>query len=886
MCRAVDSLRPASGEPDYADGRWRNYRILHAQFIEGLPPYDICARLFMARSTYNHAQAEALDLLVARLNEWEAETMTDHKQPVTAASPFLAPPHPPHNLVGRESLLAQLKEQLLAGHSQALFAFNGLPGVGKTALAIALAHDADILAHFYDGILWGRLGQKGQVLAILGQWAVVLGIEPARIAALQTVAQRAEVVHTAVGLRHMLLVIDDAWSVADALALRLGGPHCAHLVTTRLPEVAVQFAGPRVRPVTELNEVDGMQLLGELASDATRADPQLAGQLVKAAGGLPLALLLIGNYLQIQSFANPARPLADVMADLQQTERRWRLAQAQSPVGANPDFPAGASLSLPAVIALSETVLHEKARQAFYSLAVFPPKPDTFSQAAATAVSDQPAETLAPIVTAGLLEPGGPDRYTLHQSIAEYAGQKLVDEDGAARRMVDFFASYLELNRLNYSALDEEMGNINTAVILAHEKKLSTALVRLVLAFYPYLETRGLYQLANDWLQLAEAAASSLPDSTDLVEILGDLGQVALDSGQYAEAEGYYQEGLAQAQAIESHEAISRLLQGLAVVADHRGNYEQAEALYRQSLSLARTLNQRQRISTLLMNLGGLAYDRGDYDQAEVYLLEGLVIARETGYRENISPILLNLGAVASSRGNYEKEEAYYLEGLAVARGIDHRENICYLLSNLGAVARDRGDYAQASAYLEEGLVVARHIGHQERICGLLRNLGELELLMGNYDLAETYLQEGLNIARTIEHRKNMCALLGDLGELNGKRDAFDQANRYFEEGLWLAREIKSQWYISDTLIKRGNCDLWQSNPDAACVALEESLAVADHIGDKGLAARALFGLAKVEAAQSNPKAAYRHGEKSLALFAAMGDRYAEEVKIWLNSLK
>jgi tetratricopeptide (TPR) repeat protein len=881
--RAIESLRPADGEPRFAETRWRAYNILYAQYIEGLPPYDITERLFMARSTYNHAQAEALDLLVARLTEMEEEATAVNKPPISVSPPFLAPPSPPHVLMGREGILSRLKEQLLSGRSQALFAFNGLPGVGKTALAIAIAHDADILAHFYDGVLWGRLGQKANVQAILGQWAVALGVESSRVSALHTVAQRAEVVHAAIGLRHMLLVVDDAWAVEYALALRLGGPHCAHLVTTRLPEVAVQFAGPGVRQVTELNEVDGLRLMGELAPKAVQAEPELARKVVIAAGGLPLALLLIGNYLHIQSFADPSQAISTMMTDLQQTTLRWQLTQAQSPLGSYPGFPAGAPLSLPAVIGLSEAALNHESQQTLYNLALFPPKPNTFAKEAAIAVANQPEEILSTVVDAGLLEPSGTDRYSLHQSIAEFARQKVADEVEVTGRMVDFYASYLEKYGENYAAIDEEMSNITTAVTLAHENQLPSSLLRLVLAFYPYLETRGPYQLANRFLEQARAAATALQDMPALVDILGNLGQVALDSGQYKEAEQHYHEGLALAQTTGLQEAITRLLQGLAVIADHHGHYEQAETLYLESLSLARASNQRRRISTLLMNLGGLAYDRGDYDQAEAYLLEGLGIARETGYRENLSPILLNLGAVASSRGNYEKEEAYYLEGLAVARGIDHRENICYLLSNLSAVARDRGAYSQARAYIEEGLVVARQIGHRERVCGLLRNLGELELLLQNDDLAETYLQEGLVIAKAIEHRKNICALLGDLGELNGKRGDFDQASHYFEESLSLAREIRNQWYTSDTLRKRGESDLLQSNFEAAQKAFEESLGVAQEIEDRGLTARALFGLARVNAAQGNLKAAHDHGQGSLSIFSAMGDSQAKEVQLWLK---
>ncbi len=63
--------------------------------------------------------------------------------------PFLAPPRPPYYLIGRDNLLHKLKQQLLTGNNLALSALNGLPGVGKTALAIELAHARDVLKHFH-----------------------------------------------------------------------------------------------------------------------------------------------------------------------------------------------------------------------------------------------------------------------------------------------------------------------------------------------------------------------------------------------------------------------------------------------------------------------------------------------------------------------------------------------------------------------------------------------------------------------------------------------------------------------------------------------------------------------------------------------------------------
>src|SRR5260370_11582609 len=64
--------------------------------------------------------------------------LTDPFLPLPAAVP----------LVGRVALLAELKGQLASTRAIALSALHGLPGVGKTALALELAYDAELHAPY------------------------------------------------------------------------------------------------------------------------------------------------------------------------------------------------------------------------------------------------------------------------------------------------------------------------------------------------------------------------------------------------------------------------------------------------------------------------------------------------------------------------------------------------------------------------------------------------------------------------------------------------------------------------------------------------------------------------------------------------------------------
>jgi transcriptional regulator with XRE-family HTH domain len=107
---------------------------------------------------------------------------------VSPPPPLLLDPASPRlmgrtgSLVGRAALLAQIKARLFAGQSLALTALDGLPGVGKTTLAVAVSLDPEVQAHFAGGILWAGLGPQPDRLGELSRWGALLGVRAAESA--------------------------------------------------------------------------------------------------------------------------------------------------------------------------------------------------------------------------------------------------------------------------------------------------------------------------------------------------------------------------------------------------------------------------------------------------------------------------------------------------------------------------------------------------------------------------------------------------------------------------------------------------------------------------------------------------------------------------------
>ncbi len=753
------------------------------------------------------------------------------------------PLQPAIRLVGRDDELNYLKQRLNTGGSVALTALNGLPGVGKTALAIELAHDHEIRAHFCDGILWAALGPEPNMLGLLSRWGMMLGISSTEMASLSDSEAWAIALRRAIGSRYMLLIIDDAWRVEDALILKVGGPNCAHLVTTRFPNIATAVAADGASVLHELGEDEGMTLLRMLAPRVIDREEQKAHDLVHAVGGLPLALTLMGNYLRMQAYSGQARRIDTALARLSNAEERLQISQPRGPIERHPSLPADTPLSLQSVFAVTDQQLDEQARASFYALSVFPPKPNSFSEEAALAVANCAVDTLDTLFDAGLLESSISGRYTMHQTIADYARLHL-REITAYECLVTYFTSFAEAHKKDYELLEQESNIILAALEIAYELEKWAQLVRCTCAFAPFLLLRGIYAVVEQHLQRAYDAAMVLGDSHGITTTLLYLGEIAEKQGNYAQAEKHFQEGL----------------------------------------GLARELGDSEHICALLNDLGWMTWKQGNYIKAEAYLQEGLTLARQIEDKERITSLLKVLGSVAANRGDYAQSEMYVQEGLTLARQIGDLEQTCLLLINLGATVGEQGNYSQAEDYFREGLALARQVGHREWISLLLGNLGDIVGEQGNYSQAEDYFREGLALARQVGHREWMSVLLINLGMTTRKQRDYAQAEVYLHESLALAQYIGNPQIISTALNEFGNLYLDQQQIEKAEASFREMLSTIPE-GDQQLLALAQYGLARTAAAQGNIQDARRLGEASIKALETIGHRNAREVRGWLNSI-
>ncbi|TVM03114.1 MAG: hypothetical protein CV087_06815 [Candidatus Brocadia sp. WS118] len=341
---------------------------------------------------------------------------------ISPPKPGSAPPVP-GLFIGRDEDLQNLKKRLGAiskgakpSAVQVLTAVRGWPGVGKTTMASALAHDTHIAAAFPDGILWMSLGQKPNLLSEMAAWGRALGTdELLRAPTLkEATAQLTGLLHN----KRMLLIVDDVWETEHAAPFQQAcGKDCALLITTRESGIAEALAPPdTVYNLPVLTEDYALELLQKLAPEVVKQHPNESRELVSALECLPLALQVAGHMLNSES--KMGWGVQELLAELREGAP---ILEAKAPAD-RIDLETQTIPTVAVLLQKSTDRLDEQVRECFAYLGAFAPKPATFDLAAMKAVwmvedSKPIARTL---VEHGLLEPVG-GRFQMHALLVAHA---------------------------------------------------------------------------------------------------------------------------------------------------------------------------------------------------------------------------------------------------------------------------------------------------------------------------------------------------------------------------------------------------------------------------------------------------------------------------------
>jgi DNA-binding SARP family transcriptional activator/tetratricopeptide (TPR) repeat protein len=757
---------------------------------------------------------------------------------------------PPDTAVftGRDDELSLVTARVTrAAGAGGLVVIGGMPGIGKTTLAVHVAHL--LRDRFPDQQLFIDLHAHtpgrdpvSATTALAGLLTAV-GLETRYLP--EDAESRAGLWRHRMAGQRALLVLDNAASSAQVARLLPGGTSCLVLVTSRrhlgdLPGAVVPVLLDAL-PADQAREMF-LRLAPRAAESA--AVQELAG----LTGGLPLAISLLARVYA----RHPSWTLTDLAA-----ETRASLLTL-----------AAENDNVAAAFDVSYQDLPPGQRQFFRRLSLHPGTTfDAYAAAALTGVA--PAEAagyLDALHGEGLLTEVGYRRYGMHDLIRSYARERAAADPAAdlnqgLDRLLDYYqhtavltqarlarqtrtrpglAASTELptavpdlpdQQRSLSWARAERGNLLACLDHATRGGQDVRVVTLTAGIAALLRQDGPWTYAVTRHTRAVQAARHLGDRLGQADALNDLGVVRRLSGDYPNAARAVEEALRIYRDLDDRQGQANALNELGIVRYQTGDSRGAARALEEALGIYRDLGDRHGQANALSDLGAVRLLTGDYAGAVDAQRAALDIYRDLGDRQGQANTLNELGAVLRQTGNYSGAAQAVEEALRMFRDLGDRLGRAHSFNYLGAVRRRAGDYRGAAEALEAALSLHKDLGDRQGWANARYELGAVLRQTGDYAGAAQAVEEALRMFRDLGNRGGEAEALNEAGTLHRVRGDLDRAEASHRQALDLAREIDSSWDEAHALAGLGRCALEAGRMASAKADLRQAREIFERIG-------------------------------------------------------
>lgn len=750
-----------------------------------------------------------------------------------------APPAPPAtgwhllppdlcDFSGRTAVIDQLTARLTAP-GMPIITLAGPPGIGKTALAVHLAHRLG--AAFPDGRLFVDLRGYATRPPVSAEQALSLFLRalgvPAEMVPLDQDGQLT-LFRSMLSGKRVLVVLDNAADADHVRGLLPATPGCAVLVTSRdeLRGLTVTHGARRVGiDVFTVDEAQAL-LVEVLGSEAVDVEPQAAAELVELCASLPLALRIAA--------ANIAgAPPGSISRQVHQLRER-RLAAL---VVDNDDIAVSSAFDL------SYAAL-EPLAQRIFGLCGQVPGPDVTPEMIAVMAgvdSHTAAITLRTLAAGHLVQQKAAARYQLHDLLRLYAAERAAPGDGVHRLLTWYLGVvhaaadllYPEMARLERPRATTRFDSASSALAwLDAERPNLVATIRhaaehgpLPFAWQLADALRGYFWIQTDGIEWRVAATFGL----DAATVAGDeparaamchsLGTLYAGLCEYPAAVEHYEQALriAREHGVRSIEAAAT--NNLAIALQDQGRLDDAVRHYENALGFgersAAAVTVRVNLGSAYWEMGRLADARAQFDgarallrhrasrQAEVELLDGLArllldegdhtnaaghaqdaleLALSTGQPRLVAEAHNTLGTAALRGGRTDEAITHHTNALQTARKIGFGRAEVSAVIGLANVRRVVGDLDEALALCEQALRLVTTTGLTLRRGRVLHALAQVHFDLGDHEEALDLVRQALHVHRETGHRLGEARSLQLLANLLARRHGADAATGHQAE--------------------------------------------------------------------------------------------------------
>jgi DNA-binding SARP family transcriptional activator len=626
------------------------------------------------------------------------------------------------DFTGRTAEIERLTRAVTGKSAVVISAIDGMPGVGKTTLAVHLAHRLeypdgqlfiDLHAHTAGRAPVEPTDALDVLLRALGLEEIPVGLD-----------ERASLWRAELSRRRLLVVLDNAASADQVRPLLPGVPGSLVLVTSRAR--LVELEGTSTLTLDVLSEAEALQLFATIVGDERGTDPA-AREVVELCGRLPLAVRLAAGRLR----SRPTWTTAHLATRL----REGRLSE------------------LDAVFALSFGQLPAGHQRLFGLLGLHHGTDFDVHQAAALGELDllECDGMLEDLVDVHLLEATTLGRYRMHDLLRQYAQSRVDSSREPLTRLLDHFLdtanqatrlmspaarkyevdityrseSRLVLRDYDHAVewLETERQTLVAAVALSLDGDWRTHTWQLARALTFFCMVRG---HTRDWATINELALEAAKDEPAALAITTkNYAMVFWQMARYQDAIYYNERAIEMLREQGDLQGVAGTLNNLSLVYRTLERHAEAAELLEQAITVARELGDRHLESQAMSNVSNIYSALGRYDEALEACTSALTLMREMGSRRDEADTQSALGMILHAMGRHEEALEALRSALAAVRAIGDVTTETVVLNYLGDVLTAAGRPEEALAPLREALDLAERIDDRREAANAHKHLAK-----------------------------------------------------------------------------------------------------------------------------------------------------------------
>ncbi len=804
------------------------------------------------------------------------------------------------SFTGRESELERL-----AGAADrsagvvGIHAIGGMAGVGKTALAVHVAHQ--LADRFPDGQMFLPLhGHTPGQHPVNPEDALASLLLTAGVAAAQIppgLEARMALWRDHLAGKQLLLLLDDAVGSEQVRPLLPGSAGSLVLVTSRRHLTALEDVEAISLDILPPDEAAGLlvRLAGRPGLDSRDA---AVAEIIRLCGYLPLAVGMLARQLH----HHPSWTPADLATDLATERDRLELMAAEN-------------LSVTAAFDLSYQDLTQHEQRFFRHMGLHPgPDIDVYA-AAALADIELPAarRLLTALYDQYLLSEPVRGRYRPHDLIREHArtlvaGDPAADRDAALTRLFDYYlatarsadrhlvlrtfavapgmsvtppAQTPDLATSEQAAawMTAERLNLHAVVGYAAAQGQPGYAIALPAAMNGFLRAQHYWHEALGLHRTAAQAARQTGDRRAEADALTDLAHLEDLTADYTAAVASLTRALAIFGDLGHRAGQAEVLQQLGEVQRLTGDYPAAAASLTRALGIYRDLGHRLGEADALHELGSVRYRTGDLAAAMAANEEALEIYRVLGYQRGEAWTLNSLGITQYKTGDYQAAEASLSRALDLQRQVGNRLGQANTTYELGTVKRLTGDYPAAITSQQQALQLYRDLGYRRGEANVLTELGTVRCLMGDHPTAAAHHEQAFELYRGIGDRLGEGIALNGLGVVQQLTGDHRAAGASLAQALELFRDLGERSSEGEVLGYLGELSLAAGSVAEARDRFEQALAIATSVATPPEQARALEGIGRCHLRDRHVDEASDYLGQALEIYQRLGSPAAERVR-------